>query len=69
MDKQAGTHDHDGKDPTAFDWWRALDLAVWSAVVVLVALGLEWFFGSFIRERVHRQARQIIAEDSAQTQK
>jgi hypothetical protein len=53
----------DGGD--AFDWWRALDLAVWAAVVVLVALGLEFFFGAFIRERLHRTAQQIIAEDTA----
>jgi hypothetical protein len=53
----------DGAETVAFDWFRALDLVIWSAVVVLAALGLEWFFGAFIRERIHGQAMRVLADD------
>ena len=67
MTKQtAGSHDHEGADPTAFDWFRALDLAIWSAVVVLAALGLEWFFGAIIRERIHGEARRVLDDETAE---
>jgi hypothetical protein len=51
----------DGAGRTAFDWFRALDLAVWAAVIVIAALGVEWAFGTVLRERVTAQATRILA--------
>jgi hypothetical protein len=55
----------DGADAVAFDWFRALDLAVWAAVVVIGALALEWVIGTITRERVARGADRLLAKARA----
>jgi len=44
--------DHAHDDPAA--WFRALDVIVWAAVVVIVVLGAEWLGGYMVRERLAR---------------
>ena len=59
---------NDGADTVGFDWWRALDLSVWAAVIVIAALGLEWAIGKLVRERVTAQATRILARTGATTE-
>jgi len=56
----------DGSERVAFDWFRALDLGVWAAVIVIAALGLEWVMGKFVRERVTAQATRILARTTTE---
>lgn len=56
-------HEHDGDN--SFDWFGALDIAVWAAVAVLVALGVEWLIGYLVRERIARGADKFLATQPA----
>lgn len=55
----AHTHTPDG-DQVAL-WFKALDLIVWAAVVVIVVLALEWLGGYLVRERISRGASAYLA--------
>lgn len=57
------SHEHDGDN--SFDWFGAFDIAVWAAVAVLVALGVEWLIGYLVRERIARGADKFLAAQPA----
>jgi len=68
----AGEHQHgtppgasDGADQLGFDWWRALDLAVWAAVAVIAVLGIEWLVGTVVRERIAAGANRLLVKAAA----
>lgn len=59
----AAGHDHqheaDGRKP--FDWFTMLDILVWVSVVLILILGAEWAYGTFVRERISREAGRYLA--------
>jgi hypothetical protein len=64
-EKAAGGAD-DGA-PTV-DWWQVLDIAVWVAVALIVAIAAEWLIGSLVRERIARGAQRYLRKEAAETE-
>jgi hypothetical protein len=52
---QGHTHEDGG-----FDFWPALDMAVWVSVGIIAALVIEWVAGRVIRERLASQAGRYL---------
>lgn len=50
-----------------FDWFRVLDIAVWTAVVVIAALAIEWLIGYVVRERISRGADKYLSRVAGDT--
>lgn len=57
-----------GPDDGQPDWFKVLDIAVWAAIIVLVALAAEWAWGKVVRERIANQASQFLAKTTASTE-
>lgn len=55
----AHQHEADGRKP--FDWFTALDILVWVSVALILILGAEWAYGTFVRERISREAGRYLA--------
>lgn len=58
-------HNHDQDQGASIDLWRWLDIAVITAIVVIVVLATEWFVGAFIRQRIGREADRYLAKVNA----
>lgn len=67
MSKGAEGHTHDDEDQgAAFNWFGVLDALVWSAVALLVILGVEYFVGLIVREKISRGAQRHLAQQGAE---
>lgn len=64
MTKPADEAEHTHDSP-AVDWFKILDVFVWSAVAIIVALGLEWLVGKIVRERIAAGADRYRARVTA----
>jgi hypothetical protein len=62
----SGRHEHEagGPDDGAPDWFKVLDIMVWAAIVILVALAAEWAWGTIVRERLARQAGRFLEKST-----
>lgn len=65
MTRQPAQHNHDQDHGGGVDLWRWLDVAVITAIVVIVVLASEWFVGTLIRERLARQADRYLSKVNA----
>lgn len=54
-----------GPDDGAFNWFKVLDILVWVAVALIVALAAEWFTGLVVREKIARGADKMLAAAAA----
>jgi hypothetical protein len=68
MSKPAAGHDHDEDQGVAFNWFGVLDALVWAAIMLLVILGVEYFAGLIVREKISRGAQRHLAQQEAQAQ-
>jgi hypothetical protein len=57
---QGDEHDHG-----PVDWFQVLDVAVWVAVAVVLAIGADLLFGKIMRERLARGASRYLAKMTA----
>lgn len=62
------SHPHGGPDDGGFDWFKVLDIAVWTAVFIIAVLGFEWLVGKVIRERIAAGAAKHLASQQAGTE-
>lgn len=61
----ADGHQHEGGERKPFDWFTALDILVWASVFLILILAAEWAYGTFVRERISREAGRYLAKVSA----
>ena len=59
-------HPHDERAP--FDWFTMLDILVWASVILILVLGAEWAYGTFVRERISREASRYLVTAAAEPQ-
>jgi hypothetical protein len=63
----AAPHEHGDEDQgVAFNWFGVLDALVWASVALIVILGVEYFAGLFVRERISRGAARHLAQQAAE---
>jgi hypothetical protein len=62
-DRQDQDHEHGG-----VDWWVIADALVWTAVVVVAVLALEWLGGVLVRERIARGAEKLLKRTAAEAE-
>ena len=65
MSAAGSAHSHEDGGHKPFDWFTMLDILVWSSVVLILILGAEWAYGTFVRERISREAGRYLAKASA----
>ena len=58
---------NDGADRGGYslDWFRVLDVVVWVAAALITAMGVEWFIGYLVREKIARGADKYLAKVGA----
>lgn len=56
------------KDGAPFDWFSMLDILVWASVILILVLGAEWAYGTFVRERISRETSRYLAKAAAESQ-
>lgn len=64
MSGRTDAHEHE-HEHQAVNWFGVLDILVWAAVAVLVALAVEWLVGYVVRERLARGADRFLAKHNA----
>lgn len=60
-------HQHD-EQRAPFDWFSALDILVWASIVLILVLAAEWAYGTFVREKIAREAQRHIAKARTATE-